>query len=700
MEPDEIRAAWQRLRSSRPSPTSGLQSTLNLGQPCLSPRRLREPAQEPSPRLGGHGGAAWAPRAQPQLPFGRNLDLGPPRMATQSPCDPNVISYPVAVRTIATRRPGEHESRSGEEPPEDVGSRRIAAHTAESGLLPRIQEGLAALKENEKAMEEKLETMSTEYAKLLEALRQANEKERLWQAEKHSLQNELEATAMEAKEQQKKSVATLESLQEKLRVITVNNEQLQRELQQAEKEQLKKQLEDREQEVNNKEAASQADHDLRENKLKELAQEAEEKVKLASALQEKLHAITMNNEQRQQELRQAERKELEMKKSEQALQAEKDQLKKQLEDSQQEAKDREAASQAQLDLLKTELREAQQKAKLRDAEKEATDEAAFARRAAEDAKKAHETEEAEKNELRKQLEDKEQEAKAKEAASQAQIELLKTELREAQQKAESRAAGKEAADEAYARRAEQDAEQTQESQEAQLELLKKDLKDAQHKAEEAKKAPESKEVQPSLPAESVGETSEMDTQKSDGEKRWEITISKTTEDEKLGLGSSPAEDGKAMFVESLVEGLLEAWNAKCLATGELDCVVKPGDLIISCNGVTGYEEMIQEFRSKKTLQLSLLREAGTKQKKRWLEKVQRNGQSLENAPEHLRSDREVASAEKQQWLTKVKRDGFFLQIAPEHLQKDQEVVTAAVRQNGKALQFASKELKSNQDVAS
>eukprot|EP00913_Durusdinium_trenchii_P019049 g17903.t1 len=406
MEPDEIRAAWQRLRSSRPSPTSGLQSTLNLGQPCLSPRRLREPAQEPSPRLGGHGGAAWAPRAQPQLPFGRNLDLGPPRMATQSPCDPNVISYP-------------HESRSGEEPPEDVGSRRIAAHTAESGLLPRIQEGLAALKENEKAMEAKLETMSTEYAKLLEALRQANEKERLWQAEKHSLQNELEATAMEAKEQQKKSVATLESLQEKLRVITVNNEQLQRELQQAEKEQLKKQLEDREQEVNNKEAASQADHDLRENKLKELAQEAEEKVKLASALQEKLHAITMNNEQRQQELRQAERKELEMKKSEQALQASgwlalawlmgtdfngllkcfqglhnSDQLKKQLEDSQQEAKDREAASQAQLDLLKTELREAQQKAKLRDAEKEATDEAAFARRAAEDAKKAHETEEA------------------------------------------------------------------------------------------------------------------------------------------------------------------------------------------------------------------------------------------------------------------------------------------------------------------
>ena len=44
-----------------------------------------------------------------------------------------------------------------------------------------------------------------------------------------------------------------------------------------------------------------------------------------------------------------------------------------------------------------------------------------------------------------------------------------------------------------------------------------------------------------------------------------------------------------------------------------------------------------------SVQLSPLREAGTKQKKRWLEKVQRNGQSLENAPEHLRSDREVAA---------------------------------------------------------
>ena len=59
-----------------------------------------------------------------------------------------------------------------------------------------------------------------------------------------------------------------------------------------------------------------------------------------------------------------------------------------------------------------------------------------------------------------------------------------------------------------------------------------------------------------------------------------------------------------------------------------------------------------------------------------------------------------ASAEKQQWLTKVKQFGFTLQKAPEHLQKDQEVVTAAVRENGRALQFASVELKSNQDVAS
>ena len=48
----------------------------------------------------------------------------------------------------------------------------------------------------------------------------------------------------------------------------------------------------------------------------------------------------------------------------------------------------------------------------------------------------------------------------------------------------------------------------------------------------------------------------------------------------------------------------------------------------------------------------------------------------------------------------MKRNGFNLKDAPEHLQKDQEVVTAAVREDGKALQFASEELKSNQDVAS
>ena len=48
----------------------------------------------------------------------------------------------------------------------------------------------------------------------------------------------------------------------------------------------------------------------------------------------------------------------------------------------------------------------------------------------------------------------------------------------------------------------------------------------------------------------------------------------------------------------------------------------------------------------------------------------------------------------------MKQFGFTLKDAPEHLQKDQEVVTAAVRENGEALLFASVELKSNQDVAS
>eukprot|EP00913_Durusdinium_trenchii_P026145 g24527.t1 len=139
---------------------------------------------------------------------------------------------------------------------------------------------------------------------------------------------------------------------------------------------------------------------------------------------------------------------------------------------------------------------------------------------------------------------------------------------------------------------------------AQLELLKKDLKDAQQKAEEAKKAPESKEVQPSLPAESVGETSEMDTQKSDG---W----FKEYEDPGLGASSVDLDDRKVIHVDCLEKGgLFEAWNDKCLATGELDSVVRPGDLIISCNGVTKIEEMAQElFGSKKTLHIGLLREA-------------------------------------------------------------------------------------------
>ncbi|CAK9046462.1 unnamed protein product [Durusdinium trenchii] len=328
MEPTEIRAAWQPLQSPRQSPTSGLRSNLNLALSSPSPRRLREPAQEPSPQLGSHAPFAWAP-IRPVT-----LDLGPPRTATHGmQLSPNVRPAPLGVRTIPTRRPGGNESRYGGSSPEEVGRECAASHVAD-------------------------------------------EKERLRQAR-------------------------------------------------------------------SKMAAPQADDELWENALLELAQKAEEELKLASELQAKFDALTMQNEQLQQELSQAAKREQATEKSEQAL-------------------------------------------------------------------------EAEKNELRKQLEDKEQEAKAKEAASQVQIELLKTELREAQQKAESRAAGKEAADEAYARRAEQDAEQTQESQEAQLELLKKDLKDAQQKAEEAKKAPESKEVQPSLPAESVGETSEMDTQKSDG----------------------------------------------------------------------------------------------------------------------------------------------------------------------------------------
>ncbi|CAK9083691.1 unnamed protein product [Durusdinium trenchii] len=438
MEPDDITAAWQRRRSPRPSPTSGLQSNLtDLSMPLSSPspRRLREPAQEPSPRLGGH--AAFDTRNTrmrvcPQL----NVDLGPPRMATYS-IQPSRNAGLLPKGRTATRSADEHQTRSIEEPSE-VTRRSMASHAAESpnGMQPGIQDGLVALNDNEKTMQDQLQELSRQQESLMQALEKADETDRLWQAEKQRLQNELEAAAVEAR---RKTAAPQvdDQLQNKLMDLAPKAEkqaqtsEKSEQAPQAEKEQLKKQLEDREQEAN---------HELRENKLMELEQKAEEKAKLASTLQDKFDALTMHNEQMQQELRQAEKKEQVTEKSEQALQAEKEQLKKQLEDREQEANH---------ELRENKLMEleqkAEEKAKLASTLQDKFDaltmhneqmqqELRQAEKKEQVTEKSEQALQAEKEQLKKQLEDKEQEAKGKEAALQANHELREDKLMELEQK--------------------------------------------------------------------------------------------------------------------------------------------------------------------------------------------------------------------------------------------------------------------------
>ncbi|CAK9054338.1 Uncharacterized protein SCF082_LOCUS29506 [Durusdinium trenchii] len=291
MEPDEIRAAWQPLQSPRQSPTSGLRSNLNLALSSPSPRRLREPAQEPSPQLGSHAPFAWAP-IRPVT-----LDLGPPRTATHG--------------------------------------MQLSPNAGEFGLF----------------QPEDLVGMSPDMEVLLQRKSEENARHPMWPMRKKGCARPACARVL-----------------------------------------------------------CKADDELWENALLELAQKAEEELKLASELQAKFDALTMQNEQLQQELSQAAKREQATEKSEQALEAEKNELRKQLEDKEQEAKAKEAASQVQIELLKTELREAQQKAESRAAGKEAADEA-YARRAEQDAEQTQESQE-------------------------AQLELLKKDLKDAQQKAE------------------------------------------------------------------------------------------------------------------------------------------------------------------------------------------------------------------------------------------------------------------------
>ena len=67
-----------------------------------------------------------------------------------------------------------------------------------------------------------------------------------------------------------------------------------------------------------------------------------------------------------------------------------------------------------------------------------------------------------------------------------------------------------------------------------------------------------------------------------------------------------------------------------------------------------------------------------------LQAVRQNGKALQYASEELKNDREVV-------LQAITQNGKALQYASPELQDDEEVVLQAVAQNGEALQYASPE---------
>ena len=71
--------------------------------------------------------------------------------------------------------------------------------------------------------------------------------------------------------------------------------------------------------------------------------------------------------------------------------------------------------------------------------------------------------------------------------------------------------------------------------------------------------------------------------------------------------------------------------------------------------------------------------------------VQQNGRALEYASAELKADREVVLAAVQQY-------GYALEYASAELRADREVVLAAVQQNGRALCYASAELRADGEV--
>ena len=71
--------------------------------------------------------------------------------------------------------------------------------------------------------------------------------------------------------------------------------------------------------------------------------------------------------------------------------------------------------------------------------------------------------------------------------------------------------------------------------------------------------------------------------------------------------------------------------------------------------------------------------------------VRQNGYALEYASKDLRADKEVV-------LAAVKQKGWAIHCASEDLRKDKKVVLAAVRQKGCALKFSSEDLRKDKEV--
>ena len=53
--------------------------------------------------------------------------------------------------------------------------------------------------------------------------------------------------------------------------------------------------------------------------------------------------------------------------------------------------------------------------------------------------------------------------------------------------------------------------------------------------------------------------------------------------------------------------------------------------------------------------------------------------------------------EKKQWIRELNKNGMILNNVPEYLKKDKNIALAAVRQNGKALQFVPTELYNSEE---